>query len=164
MSTLERLALHGILWMATSACAGRVTSDSSAPGARPVSIDAGSLDAGVDVDAFAPATSPLPASILLENFQAPTPTAENDAGQAELGPVQGVALATFLLEPCVAPTNYGPCTYSQTACADSIQAGEQSSSQPAGALTVSGTLSGDTAVPQAHGLYWLEGNSGLFAA
>jgi len=166
MRTLARLALLGILWMAAPACGGRITTDSSAPGAPAVSIDAGGdaggFEAGVDVDASAPATSPLPASILLENIHAPT--AYDDAGQAELGPVQEVALATFLLEPCVAPTNYGPCTYSVSPCADSIQAGEEDGSQPAGVLTVSGTLSGSTAVPQAHDLYWLEGNSALFAA
>ena len=34
----------------------------------------------------------------------------------------------------------------------------------AGALNVSGTISGSTAVPQVGGLYWLQGSSGLFAA
>jgi hypothetical protein len=151
MSAVGRLTLPWILWMAASACGGRTTTDNSAPGAPAVLIDAGALAAAVDTDASAPATSPPPASILLENFRAPT--ADNDAGQAELGPAQGVAAAIFLAGPCSAPTSYGPCTYYESPCADFIQAGGQYASQAAGAVSVSGTLSGSIAVPQAHGLF-----------
>ena len=142
-----------LLLVAALGCGGRVTTSDDRPGA-PAVADAGApgQDAASPVEASSPPAGPLPASILLENFQS--------AGQ----PAQHVVAATFLWNACpAAPTTYGPCVYYATPCADSIQAGLKYPSEAAGALTVSGTLSGSTPVPESGELYWLDGDSSLFA-